>query len=83
MLRRDDAVDRRFDADLAQVVAIGFERRLLLLDAQLLRQHLLLLRAQLRLAHLQFVLRAIEHLLRRQAALPELLLAREVVLAPA
>ena len=35
---RDDAVDRRFDADLAQVVAGALERRALLVDPALLRR---------------------------------------------
>ena len=53
---------------------------LFLLHAQPLRLDLLLLRAQVRLPHLEVVLGAVERLARREAALPELLLALEVVL---
>ena len=64
---RDDAVDRRLDAHLAQIEARALRRRALGLHPQLLRAELLFLRPQIRLAQLEFVLRALERLARRQA----------------
>src|SRR5215471_482316 len=77
---RDDALDRRLDADLAQVVLGVLERRLLLLHAIALDFDLPIGRVGLCLLYLELVLGVVERFLRRQPALPELLLARVVVL---
>ena len=77
---RDDAVDRRLDADLAEIGLGVLERRLLLLRAQLQRAEVLLLRGEVGLAHRQVGLRLFERFLRRQPALGEVLLAAVGVL---
>ena len=65
----DDAVHRRRDRHLAQVVARGRETRLLLLDLLLARLHFLLARLQLGLADRHVVLRPLERFARREAVL--------------
>jgi hypothetical protein len=75
----DDAVDRRFDAHLAQVVLRRVEARQLLVDALLLRRHGLLRLLEVGLAHLLVAHGLVVGLLGRQAAVPQVLLALQVV----
>jgi hypothetical protein len=76
---RDQAVHRRGDDHLAQVVFRGGEARLFLLDLLLARLDLLLARAQVGFARGQLVLGALQRLLGREPVLPQLLLALEVL----
>src|SRR5581483_4824490 len=74
---RDDAVDRRFHADAAQVVARAVETGALLRDAALLRFDQLLAFLDVRLRRVDVVHRFVERFARRQLLTPEILLPRE------
>jgi hypothetical protein len=79
-LKLVDAVDRRLDAHLAQIVARALEARLLLGDARALRRHLLLALGQRRLGGPDVVLGPVQRLLRRQLLLPQVALPLEGLL---
>ena len=76
----DQAVHRRRDDDLIQVVARRRQARLFLLDALLVCFDVLRRAAsEIRLANGDLVLRSLEVLLRRQSFLPEVLLTLQVL----
>ena len=77
---RDDAVDRRLDAHLAEVVARALEHGTLLCDAALLRLDLFLALLHVRLRGPHVVHHLVERLARRELLAPEVLLARQVLL---
>src|SRR5258706_15317927 len=77
---RDDPVDWRFDANLAQVVSRVLEARALLLDARFLRRDLVLPLVVPRLVRSHIVFRSFERFARRQLLLPQILLAIERLL---
>ena len=77
---RHDAVDGRLDAHLAQIVARALEAGALLVDSRFLRVDLPLAFLERRFRGADVVLRALERFARRELLLPELLLAREVLL---
>ncbi len=77
-----DAVYRRLERHLRELVAVAFQIRGLLSDLLLARGHFLLARFHLCLAHACIVLGALEGLARRQLVLPEVLLALQVAVSP-
>ena len=70
----NDAVDRRLDPVLAQVVARALEDGAFLHDASGLRRQLLFALAQVRLGRLDVVGRALERFARRQLLAPQVFL---------
>src|SRR4029079_12076648 len=76
----DDAVDRRFDADFAEIVAGVLEAGALLRDPALLRADLFLALLQQRFGRADVVLRLLERLARRQLLRPEVALPRQRLL---
>ena len=77
---RDDAGNRRLDANLAEIELRARELRAILTEPHFLRAHLLLALGEGRLRELDVVFRALQHFARRELLLPQLLLAFQVLL---